>query len=598
MFTQNRKSATMILTRLPGCKLVLLALLFQSCRLSKPDLYPEKYVIPTFEGNSLVRLPAKKMEITFCGDYDFFMANKSGQKIAKREYKFWQQEKDTLLLWGRTNMPQYYRFYFFESRDTALAPPALPGKVILYDSFFVGNTTIHETITENDQSGFSAQYTFHAGKSYRLVFTGNYQSSYTGGREDSLLSNGDKQLRFQTETRFIIKSLKMQIPDWDIDFSEVVVVNDSTINAYVDFVHKINKLEKYYKKELTPVERNMLCQFLATFYTFTGNNEKAIYYDSVINPRAYKQDAEHRVSAADAKSVILQQARVNKVLFFNESHVDVRTRAFLITLLPQLKQLGYNKLALEALFKMPDTGYPVSSTGYYTKEPTFGLLLRKALEYGYTLVPYEDTTTAPVSFNQRDATQARNLLTAITAKSDTGKTIVLAGHGHIYKKMENSKDTSMAQYFIRRSGIVPFCIDAVNANKNNYGVLSSAVPYVLYRDSQPVIDEPARYDLQVHYPGSYYKPEDFVAQYPFDLKKIDLASQGLSFPPNQSGMILIFLHNEYQQTKNINELVPVQVARLQPGAGSTIVYLENGNYEVCLLNDRGKLLLQKNILIN
>jgi hypothetical protein len=584
----------MIVTRIPAYKLVLLALLFQSCRLSNPDMFPEKYVIPTFEGNSLVRLPGNKMELTFCGDYDFFLANKSGKKMAKQEYKHGQGEKDTLLLWGRTKMPEYYRFYFWESGDS---PPALPGRVILYDSFFVGNITVHETITEHDRYDFSAQYTFHSGKSYRLVFTGNYQSSYAGDPEDSLLSNAGKQLRFQTETRFIIKSLKMEIPDWDIDFSEVVTVSDTTINAYVDFGRKINKLEKYYKKELTPTERNMLCQFLATFYTFTGNNQKAIYYDGVANPRAYKQEVEHPVSAADAKSAILQQARVNKVLFFNESHVDVRTRAFLITLLPQLKQLGYNKLALEALFKEPDTAYPNSSTGYYTREPTYGLLLRKALEYGYTLVRYEDTTRVYTSFSQRDRAQARNLLNGINAKSDTGKTIVLAGHGHIYKQTENSKDTTLAQFFIRQSGIVPFCIDAANANKNYFGVISSAVPFVLHRDSQPVIDEPARYDMQVHYPGSYYKPEDFMAQYPFQLQPVNLAGEGLYLPPKQNGVALIYLHEEYQQTKNINELIPVQVAWLQPGAGSTIVYLEKGSYELCVLNEWGKLVQQKNILI-
>jgi hypothetical protein len=143
----------------------------------------------------------------------------------------------------------------------------------------------------------------------------------------------------------------------------------------------------------------------------------------------------------DAKSALIGLASHSRVLIFNESHSMVGTRAFLIEMLPSLRKLGYNKLALEALYpshnepaveeRLMKRGYPLDSSkeGFYLREPVYGELIRTALKQGFTLVQYESEATAT---EVREADQARVLARQIQG-SPKEKMIVLAGYSHAWK---------------------------------------------------------------------------------------------------------------------------------------------------------------------
>jgi hypothetical protein len=113
-----------------------------------------------------------------------------------------------------------------------------------------------------------------------------------------------------------------------------------------------------------------------------------------------------------------------------------------------------------------------------------------------------------------------------------------------------------------------------------------------------VNDAPGKYDMQVHYPGSYYDAKNFSSQYPFQSKKINLADYGFDFSKRGKAVILIYLYNEYEKTKNVNNLIPVYVEDQNQGAGRKDIYLETGRYVVCVFDAGSKLIYQKNILIN
>ncbi|MBO9201412.1 MULTISPECIES: TraB/GumN family protein [Niastella] len=537
-----------------GGNLFLVVLLLQACSSSKPFQYPDRYVIPTLDGNSIVRMPAKNWELTFVGEPVFYKPTGAGIRDAKEVFPNQILKSDSLIIWGKTTGATERRFYLFESTGMSKRDE---------DSFYVHNG--------------AALYTVRTGK-YKFFFKGNATDS-------------KRSLQLLT-------SLSTSIPAWNVNFADVNIGNDS-LNMYVSAAHKINTLESYYNKELTSAERNVLSQFLATYCTFTGDYDKAYRYDPTIIRRVGPSRVNKHLLPADAKSVILEQAARNKVLFFNEWHVDVQTRAFLITLLPELKKLGYNKLALEALFTKVDKGYPDANTGFYTKEPIFGLLIRKALAYGYTLIPYEDTTKGNNTFNYRDSMQANNLVNALSATNDTGKTIVLAGYSHIYKSPDNTGNTFMAQYFMRRSGITPYCIDAVNANKNAFTHGGGyPTPYLLLEDSLLVNDAPARYDLQVHYPTHFYRTDNYLDLYPFQLKKTNLADHSIIFTKDSDAIVLIYLFEECLKAQQVNELVPVQVTRVHQTRTEKDIYLSSGRYMICVFNLDGKLVRQKGITIN
>ncbi len=370
-----------------------------------------------------------------------------------------------------------------------------------------------------------------------------------------ILSKTQKKELFLTETRVIMKSVKLEIPDYDIDFSDVNF-EDSSINVYSKYDNIIRKLEKYDNKELTKYERNILYQFLATYNTFICNYEKAFYYDSLLNPRVIKYLAkDDSISFVDAKNAIIEKAEENNILFFNESHVDVRMRAFLISILPHLKKLGYKQLAIEGLFyRGNDKKYPQIKSGFYTQEPTFGILLRKAKSLGFELIPYDDTTLFNTSFNKRDSIQAENLIKAFSKESDSIKKIVLAGYSHIYKKMDNPSFISMVQYFKERTSINPYCIDVVDGNRTNYINISYPFPFLIVRKNTFINESPLKYDMQIHFPGSYFKTIDFLGLYPFKLKKINLLDY--SIPTYLNTLLVIYSYDEYINSGNINYLIP------------------------------------------
>ncbi|MCZ0211863.1 hypothetical protein OZK63_41635, partial [Streptomyces sp. UMAF16] len=64
-------------------------------------------------------------------------------------------------------------------------------------------------------------------------------------------------------------------------------------------------------------------------------------------------------------------------------------------------------------------------TGYYTSEPVCGELVRKALQMGFTLLPYEDENANRLSNNQRDSMQAVHLA-QFMKKHPSEKIVVLA----------------------------------------------------------------------------------------------------------------------------------------------------------------------------
>ncbi len=75
-----------------------------------------------------------------------------------------------------------------------------------------------------------------------------------------------------------------------------------------------------------------------------------------------------------AVQFITEQAENYHVTLINEAHYNSQNRAFTQSLLEPLWDIGYRYLALETLSHedqdIYDRGYPVSSTGFYTKDYT------------------------------------------------------------------------------------------------------------------------------------------------------------------------------------------------------------------------------------
>ncbi len=175
-------------------------------------------------------------------------------------------------------------------------------------------------------------------------------------------------------------------------------------------------------------------------------------------------------AARPAVAELLERVRGRRVVMFNEEHRSSRQRAFLHELLAGLRAEGFTHLACETLQEgeaLVERGYPVLGSGTYSRDPVFGDLLRRAVELGFTPVPYEVTpeqlaaggpavAADPLaSTNLREAAQAENL--AALLEDETARVVVFAGRHHIG---EGEGDwTPMGARFAELTGVDPLTVD-------------------------------------------------------------------------------------------------------------------------------------------
>lgn len=116
-----------------------------------------------------------------------------------------------------------------------------------------------------------------------------------------------------------------------------------------------------------------------------------------------------------------------RVLILNDDHSRRETRAFFLSLLPHLKEMGYNYLAMEALI---DTSYiyPSYLSGFYFQEPIMAEIYREATRLGMKLIKYEY-----VGAQNRDSMQAVNLYKQIKNMDSTDKVVVFSGQSHLWE---------------------------------------------------------------------------------------------------------------------------------------------------------------------
>jgi hypothetical protein len=275
-------------------------------------------------------------------------------------------------------------------------------------------------------------------------------------------------LRTRLDTANVeLQDINMQVRDYssgDLNYVKALQYNWKRIlmdsNAYstessdillqsLSNIGDIKSICKFSEKQLPPYPQLQDSIYLSKFKT---------------NPFKY----------SEARSFILGQFKYRDIIMFNEGHDRPQTRAFVISLLADLRKAGATCLAMETFDESGNLAQLDVSTGYFTSEPVGGELVREALRLGFKLIPYEDRPdllpaksaepvsipTSPIehSANQRDSVQAANLFRRIQTKSGIEKTVVLAGYGHI-SETEIGDIKCMALNFKKLSGVDPLTVE-------------------------------------------------------------------------------------------------------------------------------------------
>ena len=232
-------------------------------------------------------------------------------------------------------------------------------------------------------------------------------------------------------------------------------------NYLLPLVRLHQQRASYAGQAASPDQQGQYYQALATYAALADEPDSAATYWQRQPGSGTNESSTVAPALGPAIPAVLAQTRQRQLVLFNEEHTQPRGRWLLGSLLPALYSQGFRYLALEALDAADSAGvrqrgYPLANSGFYTNEPHFGNLIRRARQLGFRVVGYDAFTV------DRERDQARNLLAATLAHDPQARVVVLAGHGHI-SEAGAGPAKHMAQYLRELSGLDPLTIDQTQA---------------------------------------------------------------------------------------------------------------------------------------
>ncbi|MGH8146293.1 MAG: hypothetical protein ACREPY_08170 [Rhodanobacteraceae bacterium] len=289
-----------------------------------------------------------------------------------------------------------------------------------------------------------------------------------------------------------------------------------------DLLAQYQVMRHAYASDGRPAFRAIFGQYLSWYQSFIGDYKDAELAFS-IEQKPLADDAPSPLNqpgwhALPAISYIPQLAKNCRVVFLNEAHNIALTRTLTVKLLKPLRKEGFNVFAVETLYHsdiaaLNKRGYPTAASGFYMREPIYAEMVRTALKLGYKVVAYE--ADANHTGNAREAQQASNLWKVL--KNDpNAKLVVNAGYAHIQKTGKFLGAESMAEHFVKDSGITPLSVEQTiliphqhhDMNHPDYDAIIAALhpkqPIVLAnKDGKPWSLRPG-YDVSVIFPEEHF----------------------------------------------------------------------------------------------
>ncbi len=333
-------------------------------------------------------------------------------------------------------------------------------------------------------------------------------------------------------------------------------------------------------------------QVVATDYSLSGYFKKALeIWDSIgiKRPRVSSEDSLffNTFSAFPARDYILNRAKDEQILIINEAHHIANHRTFTTSLLLELFHQGYRYLALEALYDslINDRKFPVSSSGYYTREPEFGNMISEALRIGYTLFGYEALHAE--TGEERERKQAENIENFMREHPE-GKLIIHCGYDHLNEGVPGirSWEKAMARRVKENLQIDPFTIDQTaylergNSQLNHpfMGSIDTDYPVILVNGDGVVyngIKNRDKADCIVIHPATNYK--NCRPQWMLNYVDRQIYQVPLSKIPQYPVLILAYRVNEWSENG-----IPADVIEVAEKGTVPPFILRKDTYEIVM----------------
>ena len=232
----------------------------------------------------------------------------------------------------------------------------------------------------------------------------------------------------------------------------------------------------------------------------------------------------------DPISYITEAARSAPITMIDEGHGEPLTRYFDEQVATALRPLGYGVYAAETFDK--DIGeigpsVPLYSDGYYSREPTYGRLIRKLRALGFHLAPYEaDFAAIAEKYGPRDREaprrmeQAANL--AAQVKRQSSRLLVHAGEGNHSEDARPDRRINMGARFTQLTGLDPLTVEAI--------AFEAPGKTAVICDPEDFAGQPHAFDIHVALPRVIFEQGrptwrvqagDHYAEVPMALRRLD-----------------------------------------------------------------------------
>lgn len=357
---------------------------------------------------------------------------------------------------------------------------------------------------------------------------------------------------------------------------EIMALSTKSNQEFISKTGDLNYIAPYLLLEKDtldhPFKKQMKNQHYATLHLFKK---------MTASPIPKKKITDLNVVIKEAKQEILKQTISKKVVMFNEEHHNPYHRVYVETFLKDLKKQGFTVLALETLAwedkELNSRKYPISTSGTYIKEPYFANLVRKALELGYKVLPYESKEIVDnMSVAIREKEQANNLANIVTTES--GNILVLAGYSHIAEKPITSghhggANEWMASILKTKYGIDPLTIDQTEMlNEEKLNTVS--LPVVVNKNYIPE-ELKGVYDMCLVYPKEVEYLHSELGK-----KKVDVVLNNEYV--NTNTLIQFYIKQEYEKYKD--KAIPYEQFMIESTKMS--LYLDPAKKYIMLLRDK------------
>lgn len=367
----------------------------------------------------------------------------------------------------------------------------------------------------------------------------------------------------------------------------------------IDFTSEY-KFDSEIENKLTKDTVPWKYQISASDYATKGDYKNAlIHWDLAYTARKTKAYSQNKIDSINniyriepAIEYISEQSKSNQIIIINEAHHNSLHRFFTKSLLQKLYNNGYRNLGLEALENgenidslLMDRKYPIQKTGFYIKDPQFGDLVRTAIQIGYNVFPYEQTTN--LNGKEREIEQAKNIQNIIESKPNE-KFLIHCGFSHALEGEYPRWEKTMSGRILEYTGINPLTINQTTYSERSKPEFNNPFLSALNLKESSVLinnnEQPYRYeraktwsDIAVFHPNTQYIDNRPNWLFKNGNKNVSVILKDLeiAFP------IMVLA---YKKGEDINTTIPIDITEVENKMDNCKLVLKKGDYVIVITN--------------